>query len=742
MPVERIKNFPYPNISSIEDVDRYLKNLHRCLSEDQYERAMDFNDIVFDSAIVNSLYIKNTGELRLYDNGNYVGFEPPALSADQIWVLPSADGPANEVLGTDNSGNLIWRTHDELASFVANEHIDHTGVSISGGGLISGGGDISANRTLTLTEATIESAIDTLANLTSIQGQTVSLSGSLTVESNSIINQDVSSDSTAVTFGDLELTSGHLALSSADALAQWTGTAGGSGGIQYKDQGGTVRYGLLWAGSDVVALCNRAANGTIELRANTSTAGSGGENTVVTIADDNVTFGQTFTGVTGSTIGNLTLANGSITDSGGSINFNDESLSTTGTLGSGAITSSSYIATTGSGVNGEFRFTADYDAGNRGITYKDSGGSQRLALLIPDGQDTVHILNRAANGTVEIHANTSTAGLGGNTTVVTVEDTDVTLADGIGFNLQEDITFSGATTENLIKIPDHLAVALDITEASNSYLKFVTTNGSESVTFGKTFSAITGSTIGTMTIADGSITDSTTAISFGDENLSTTGTLGCDDFTSSGFIKTNENTDGGGGYMSVGSASGDKHEPLFYGLSESTDFGLRLIAQPEGAGQVSYTQAGVAFETRRAGDITGLTSGIAFAFDNGYQHHSLVVDANDNVGISTSTFGTNATNTIGVETGVAPTTSPADAFQMYSADQSAGNACAHFRTENGGVIKIYQGSHIADAEASHTLTDASETCDRSEIEGFLDALGAKINAIYTAMENAGFLASS
>ena len=34
----------------------------------------------------------------------------------------------------------------------------------------------------------------------------------------------------------------------------------------------------------------------------------------------------------GSTIGNLTLANGSITDSGGSISFGDENLSTTGTL--------------------------------------------------------------------------------------------------------------------------------------------------------------------------------------------------------------------------------------------------------------------------------------------------------------------------------------------------------------------------------------------------------------------------
>lgn len=47
-------------------------------------------------------------ELRLYEGVNYVGFEAPALSANQIWVLPSADGSANELLKTDGSGNLSW----------------------------------------------------------------------------------------------------------------------------------------------------------------------------------------------------------------------------------------------------------------------------------------------------------------------------------------------------------------------------------------------------------------------------------------------------------------------------------------------------------------------------------------------------------------------------------------------------------------------------------------------------------
>jgi len=77
------------------------------------------------------LGIRDGNELRFWDagNSNYLGFEAPALTGNQIWVLPDADGPANEALGTDGGGNLIWRTHDELAGFVANEHIDWTGAA-------------------------------------------------------------------------------------------------------------------------------------------------------------------------------------------------------------------------------------------------------------------------------------------------------------------------------------------------------------------------------------------------------------------------------------------------------------------------------------------------------------------------------------------------------------------------------------------------------------------------------------
>ena len=55
--------------------------------------------------------------------------------------------------------------------------------------------------------------------------------------------------------------------------------------VKYTDAGGDNRYALQFD-SDVVALSNRTSNGVVQIRANTSTAGSGGETTVAQFEDD------------------------------------------------------------------------------------------------------------------------------------------------------------------------------------------------------------------------------------------------------------------------------------------------------------------------------------------------------------------------------------------------------------------------------------------------------------------------
>lgn len=85
------------------------------------------------------LEMKNTNEVRFYDNGNYVGFEAPALSADQIWVLPTADGSASQVLQTNGSGTLSWgdktTNTDEKVKVDTGATADYLGANANDGAL-------------------------------------------------------------------------------------------------------------------------------------------------------------------------------------------------------------------------------------------------------------------------------------------------------------------------------------------------------------------------------------------------------------------------------------------------------------------------------------------------------------------------------------------------------------------------------------------------------------------------------
>lgn len=100
------------------------------------------------------------------------------------------------------------------------------------------------------------------------------------------------------------------------------------------------------------------------------------------------------------------------------------------------------------------------------------------------------------------------------------------------------VDFAGSTTPSGLQIAslelrDDNATSLVIKEAGNAYLTFNTLdadggNGNEQVEFGKIFTAITGSKIGNLTLANGSITDSGGAISLGDNTLTTSGLASLD----------------------------------------------------------------------------------------------------------------------------------------------------------------------------------------------------------------------
>ena len=86
----------------------------------------------------------NGTELRFQElaaNGaNYVGFKAPdSISSNEVWVLPNADGSADQVLKTDGSNNLSWGTAGGGESFTAKGAIANkrlVGIASDGSGKV------------------------------------------------------------------------------------------------------------------------------------------------------------------------------------------------------------------------------------------------------------------------------------------------------------------------------------------------------------------------------------------------------------------------------------------------------------------------------------------------------------------------------------------------------------------------------------------------------------------------------
>lgn len=100
------------------------------------------------------------------------------LTGQQSLINVTYDDVNNEVDFVVQEGNI---DHDSLTGFVSNEHVNHSNVSISAGTHLTGGGDLTASRTLDVDETGIE--VENLS--TQGAGQTVPVSqgdGSLAMQ--------------------------------------------------------------------------------------------------------------------------------------------------------------------------------------------------------------------------------------------------------------------------------------------------------------------------------------------------------------------------------------------------------------------------------------------------------------------------------------------------------------------------------------------------------------------------------
>jgi hypothetical protein len=179
----------------------------------------------------------------------------------------------------------------------------------------------------------------------------------------------------------------------------------------------------------------------------------------------------------------------------------------------------------------------------------------------------------------------------------------------------------------------------------------------------------------------------------------------------------------------------------FVGIGTTTNAGYRFRVNG-----TSYFDNNIRFPNLRGvlfqqtgGTLLGsisMDSGNAVSIDNnGFIGLSVGSNFNllgGNTGIGTSTFGTSATRTFAVLNGTAPSTSPADTFQMYSNDITSGNAAPHFRTENGAVIKLYQQDNgVAAANFISGIGSPVTTLDIFD--------GYTIGQVVKALRNAGIL---
>ena len=158
---------------------------------------------------------------------------------------------------------------------------------------------------------------------------------------------------------------------------------------------------------------------------------------------------------------------------------------------------------------------------------------------------------------------------------------------------------------------------------------------------------------------------------------------------------------------------GQRHRGTF-ALATAVQNGDALLAM-QGRGHTGTSLAGatarIYFEATETFSTTANGSAISFwATANGtiVPSQKMRLDGTGNLLLGLTAPGTNLTKGLAISSGTAPTTSPADAVQMWSADRAAtaGKASLHLRTEDGtshvlgdrvgiGTLTPGYGLHVA-----------------------------------------------
>jgi len=229
-------------------------------------------------------------------------------------------------------------------------------------------------------------------------------------------------------------------------------------------------------------------------------------------ADDASTFTSTISAATGSTIGNLTLANGSITDSSGAITFNDETLTTSGAVDFGAatvdsLTSTGDITTTGQATDWDL-----IDNNASALSFDASGKTGILDIVTTDGSEgvtmsgTLGVTGTATLATVDIGAGAIDGTAIGASSASTIVGT--TIDAGTDFTIGDTVITDGVITDS-----SGLALTSNVTLTDGSYnLDIASHDGTNGLALAGTIVTATAAEIN---LIDGSA-KSTSSITIGD----------------------------------------------------------------------------------------------------------------------------------------------------------------------------------------------------------------------------------
>ena len=517
--------------------------------------------------------VTTTGDVTV--GGNFTVTGSQTYSGAASFTASSAE-PAL-LVNQQGAGNIVSFRDDGVDSFTvasnggqvtavgnidATGGLDVTGITILGDGGTTNYAQFSATGDLTFIGAAnlIEKADGALAINTT--------SGALSVNSSAALNLTGAAASTwsVGTSNALTLTSQHFRV---DNSGNITVTAG-----QGLD---TIAVGVLNLGNTTATTVNlgntaattlaigaggsltRAINIGTGSGADTISIGTGAGADIIAIgaATADLSLADTHWNITGpgaATFTSLDIGSGSISGGAGSFTTLSSSGATDlGTTGASNVN----IATTGTGnivlgnATGTFRLIS-----NGGLNVSTAGALTGVSGIATSGGCTQTGTDaNAFTGTSTFSNATYSALFTGGNVGIGVADPDTTLEiynDGNQLKLSYDAsnfsTFATGNAGDLTITADGGDISFDngnllttgtfgsgaitatsyggITEA-NLLDKSATETVSGAWTFDTNItSLLTGSTIGTLTLADGSITDSGSSISFGAENLSTTGTLG------------------------------------------------------------------------------------------------------------------------------------------------------------------------------------------------------------------------